>query len=59
MTSLGILEYTTPTLMFVLSAFTYHERVTFNQVIAFSLIRAGIGLYTIDSKGSRVKETEG
>lgn len=27
--------------------------------IAFSLIRAGIGLYTIDSKGSRVKETEG
>jgi len=48
MTSLGILEYTTPTLMFVLSVFTYHEHVTANHIIAFSLIWTGIGLYTIE-----------
>ena len=48
MTSLGILEYTTPTLMFVLSVFTYHEHVTSNHIIAFSLIWTGIGLYTFE-----------
>lgn len=51
LTTLGLLEYTTPTLMFALSASTYHEAVTGDHLIAFGLIWLGIAVYTLEGFG--------
>ena len=49
MTTLGILEYATPTIIFFLSTFAYHEPVTPDHLIAFGLVWLGIVIYGIES----------
>ncbi|WP_297907840.1 EamA family transporter RarD [Thiomonas sp.] len=42
---LGILQYTTPTLLLVLGVTVYHEAFGASKVLGFGLVWAGIGLY--------------
>jgi chloramphenicol-sensitive protein RarD len=49
MTSLGIIQYVSPTCTFLLGAFVYHEHINADGLITFACIWAALALYTWDS----------
>ena len=49
LTTLGLLQYIGPTIQFFLGLFLYHEAFDTAQLKAFSLIWAGLALYTADA----------
>ena len=48
LTTLGLLQYVTPTLQFLIGWAVYHELFTRERAIAFALIWAGLAVYTAD-----------
>jgi chloramphenicol-sensitive protein RarD len=49
MTTLGFLQYISPSGSFLLGVFLYHEPFTHNHVITFSLIWAALAIFTADA----------
>ena len=48
LSTLGILQYITPTIAFLLGVFVYHEYFSANMLITFVLIWAGLIIYSAD-----------
>ena len=48
LSTLGILQYITPTIAFLLGVFVYHEYFSKNMLITFILIWAGLIVYSVD-----------
>lgn len=48
LSTLGILQYITPTIAFLLGVFVYHEYFSKNMLITFILIWAGLIIYSVD-----------
>ncbi len=48
LSTLGILQYITPTIAFLLGVFVYHEYFSANMLITFILIWAGLIIYSAD-----------
>lgn len=48
LSTLGILQYITPTIAFLLGVFMYHEYFSKNMLITFILIWAGLIIYSVD-----------
>lgn len=48
LSTLGILQYITPTIAFLLGVFVYHEYFSANMLITFILIWAGLIIYSTD-----------
>ena len=48
LSTLGILQYITPTIAFLLGVFVYHEYFSANMLITFVLIWAGLIIYSTD-----------
>ena len=48
LSALGILQYITPTIAFLLGVFVYHEYFSKNMLITFILIWAGLIIYSVD-----------
>ena len=48
LSTLGILQYITPTIAFLLGVFVYHEYFSKNMFITFILIWAGLIIYSVD-----------
>lgn len=48
LSTLGILQYITPTIAFLLGVFVYHEYFSKNMLITFTLIWAGLIIYSVD-----------
>lgn len=49
LTTLGLLQYISPSLQFVLGWLVYHEPFDSGRFVAFALIWAGLALYTLDN----------
>lgn len=49
LTTLGVLQYTAPSIAFLLGVFLYHEPFSTSHMITFALIWAGLAVYTSDS----------
>ena len=49
LTTLGFLQYVSPTCQFFLAIFAYHEPLTTGKLISFAFIWAGLAAYTIES----------
>lgn len=58
MTTLGLLQYTSPTLQFLIAIFLYGESFTPARLIGFSLIWMALGLYTIEGFIARRKRIQ-
>ena len=58
MTTLGLLQYTSPTLQFIIGVFVYGESFTPARLIGFSLIWVALGLYTIEGFMTRRKRIQ-
>lgn len=48
LSTLGILQYITPTIAFLLGVFVYHEYFSANMLITFTLIWTGLIIYSTD-----------
>ena len=48
LSTLGILQYITPTIAFLLGVFVYHEYFSTNMLITFILIWTGLVIYSVD-----------
>ena len=48
-TTLGILQYFSPTCSFLIALFVFHEQFTFGRAISFTAIWIALALYTLDS----------
>ena len=48
-TTLGLLQYATPTVQFALGVLIYHEALTRERAQSFLLIWTGLGVYTVDA----------
>lgn len=48
LSTLGILQYITPTIAFLLGVFVYHEYFSTNMLITFILIWTGLAIYSVD-----------
>lgn len=48
LSTLGILQYITPTIAFLMGVFVYHEYFSKNMLITFILIWAGLIIYSVD-----------
>jgi chloramphenicol-sensitive protein RarD len=48
LTTLGFLQYTAPSLTFLVAIFLYHEPMNLARMITFAAIWAGLALYTAD-----------
>lgn len=55
MTTLGLLQYVTPSLAFLLGIFVFHEPLNVNGLITFILIWTALALYTWDNIHRRLK----
>jgi chloramphenicol-sensitive protein RarD len=53
MTSLGILQYASPTCTFLLGVFVYHEAISAGGLFTFACIWAALAIYTWDSIKNR------
>ncbi|MDL2290828.1 EamA family transporter RarD [Desulfovibrio sp. OttesenSCG-928-F20] len=53
MTSLGVLQYVNPTIVFLLGVFVYGESFTFDSLVTFGCIWAALALYTWVNIGRR------
>jgi len=51
--TVGFIQYVTPTGMFLLGVFAYHERFSLAQAVTFVLIWIGVGLYLWDTVQDR------
>ena len=49
MTTIGFLQYLSPSGSFLLGVFLYHEPFTHNHLITFSLIWAALAIFTVDA----------
>jgi chloramphenicol-sensitive protein RarD len=49
LTTLGILQYIAPTLQFLIGIVVYHEALTGERLIGFSLIWLALAVYTMES----------
>jgi chloramphenicol-sensitive protein RarD len=49
LTTVGFLQYISPTGSFLLGVFLYHEPFTHNHLITFSLIWTALGIFTADA----------
>jgi chloramphenicol-sensitive protein RarD len=49
LSTLGFIQYTAPTMQFLIATLVFHERVTAPHLIAFAAIWAGILIFTWDS----------
>ncbi|PTX91438.1 EamA family transporter RarD [Opitutus sp. ER46] len=49
LSTLGLLQYITPSVQFVLGVWVYHEPFPHERVLCFGFIWAGLALYTADS----------
>jgi chloramphenicol-sensitive protein RarD len=49
LTTLGIIQYITPSLQFILGVFVFHESFTIERFIGFMLIWSALLVYTIES----------
>ena len=60
LSTLGILQYITPTIAFLLGVFVYHEYFSKNMLITFILIWAGLIIYSLDglSQLKKMKKTD-
>lgn len=48
LSTLGILQYITPTIAFLLGVFVYHEYFSANMLVTFILIWTGLIIYSVD-----------
>jgi chloramphenicol-sensitive protein RarD len=48
LTTLGILQYIAPTLQFLIGVVVYHEQLTVERLIGFSLIWLALAVYTLE-----------
>lgn len=48
LTTIGLMQYVAPTMIFLLGVFAYHEPLSMPQLIAFALIWAGVAVYAAD-----------
>ncbi|HEX7432614.1 MAG TPA: EamA family transporter RarD [Anaerolineaceae bacterium] len=55
LTMVGLLQYITPTMQFLLGVFVYGEPFTFERLIGFCIIWIGLMLFTLESVLSRRK----
>jgi chloramphenicol-sensitive protein RarD len=46
---LGLLQYVTPTLQFILGVFAYNETFNSNRLIGYSIIWLGLVIFAMDS----------
>ena len=53
MTTLGILQYLTPSWVFLLGVFVYHEPFTFDNLVTFTCIWTALALYTWETVRKR------
>ena len=53
MTTLGVLQYVSPSITFLLGVFVFHEPFSMNRLITFLCIWAGLAVYTWDSMRQR------
>lgn len=49
LSTLGLIQYLTPTMQFVLAVWLYHEPFSRDRAISFAFIWVGLALYTADS----------
>jgi chloramphenicol-sensitive protein RarD len=49
LSTMGILQYFTPTIQFLLAVFLFHEPFSAAQLISFACIWTAVGIYTADS----------
>lgn len=49
LTSLGLLQYLSPSVQFLLGLLVYHEAIDANRMLAYGIIWGGLALYTADS----------
>jgi chloramphenicol-sensitive protein RarD len=49
MTLLGLIQYTSPVMTFLTAILIYHEPMPAGRLVSFSLIWAGIIIYTTES----------
>lgn len=49
LTSVGLIQYASPTLSFAIAVLIYHEPLTPTKLLSFGLIWAAIGLYTVET----------
>jgi chloramphenicol-sensitive protein RarD len=49
LSTLGFLQYLSPTCQFLLAVFVYHEPFSSRQLLSFALIWAGLAAYTLES----------
>lgn len=61
LTTLGLMQYMTPTFLFLIAIFVFHEPFSSVQLVAFSIIWLGLAIYTVSSlsaiKHKKTKET--
>jgi chloramphenicol-sensitive protein RarD len=55
LSTLGLLQYLTPTVQFILGVWVYHEPFPHERLISFGLIWAGLVLYSADSISAQRK----
>lgn len=48
LTTLGILQFLSPTMQFVIGAFLYHEPLPLARVLSFALVWLAVGIYALD-----------
>ena len=48
LSTIGLLQYVAPSMVFLLAVFVYREPLTLPQLVAFALIWAGLALYVAD-----------
>ncbi len=53
MTTLGLLQYLTPSMVFLLGIFVFEKQLTLTALVTFSCIWAALALYTADSLRAR------
>lgn len=49
LTTIGLMQYLTPTFLFIIAVFIFHEPFSHIQLVAFSLIWIGLIIYTLAS----------
>jgi chloramphenicol-sensitive protein RarD len=55
LSTLGLLQYITPTVQFALGVWVYHEAFSRERAMTFAFIWAGLALYTVDSLWSQTR----
>ncbi len=55
LTTLGMFQYIAPTMHFLTAIYIFHEPLNTVQLISFVMIWVSLGIYTMDSLGSRQK----